>query len=386
MIEKGTSRHTALDVESVDSTGKTKPGRNNKIWILLIGFVAVLMVLSFLGSTHETVSTPIMDVAGPANTPTRRGSKTPIRTSTRMTPEELEEQGRLEMQKKLTQHSSEDDGPPIGYVRVPKIPEGRRTDDDKKLHIIFSSGCNWFQHWQSELVLATANFVKQRGRITRIVSGCHDRSAEKISHRHQTFPSGLNDLLVPFERLNRSTNENFGLFITPSFPGAKDFPWINKPSSIRYFVEKARPELDRMGESIIVILDPDFVFLKPLTMSPLPRSDILFSGSPSPVVADIEDANVVIKGRPVAQHYGLEGGWVTRFPVAKITGEGSPATTYSSGEAAKWFSVGPPLMLHVDDLTDLAALWQDYMKPVLEVRLRNVRESSNTYNDSWITG
>jgi len=180
------------------------------------------------------------------------------------------------MQERL---SSVEDGIPVGYVRIPRFREDIVPNaDDRKLHIIFSSGCNYFQHWQSELLLASAHFVKQGGRITRVVSGCHDKSAEKVGHRHQTFPPGQNDLLVPFAELNRSVNEDFGLYITPSFPGAKDFPWINKPSSIEHFILNARPELDRVGETIVTILDPDFVFLKPFTQRELPGSELLPPG------------------------------------------------------------------------------------------------------------
>ena len=238
--------------------------------------------------------------------------------------------------------------------------------DDGKLHIIFSSGCNWFQHWQSELLMATADMVGQRGRVTRIVSGCHDKSAETVRHTHQTFPAGNNDKLVPLELLNRSVNENFGLFITPSFEGAKDFPWINKPSSINYFMQHAREELDRLGETVIAILDPDFVFLKPLTQTgSLPEDVIQSRGSDG---KENNPIDVVKEGRPVAQRYGLEGHWIKRFPVKEITGDAnSPALLYSTREAARYFSVGPPLILHVNDITELAVLWERYMRPVLKI-------------------
>mmetsp|Transcript_12645 Transcript_12645/g.20436 ORF Transcript_12645/g.20436 Transcript_12645/m.20436 type:complete len:567 (+) Transcript_12645:206-1906(+) len=261
------------------------------------------------------------------------------------------------------------DGALIGYVRVPKIPEGPRTGDDGKLHIIFSSGCNYFQHWQSELLLATAYLVGQRGRVTRIVSGCYDKTAENVKHEHQTFPAGKNDQLVPIEILNRSVNENFGLFVTPEFEGAIAFPWINKPSSIKYFMENARPELERLGETVIAILDPDFIFLKPLTQVGEKPSDMIIS---EPVLKDKDLNNpvdVVVKGRPVAQRYGLGGGWVDpKWDLDVITGDHStPAKKWTREEAQLWTDVGPPLMAHVDDLTPLSVLWEKYMRPVLEI-------------------
>ena len=281
---------------------------------------------------------------------------------------DVDDRARIAMQEKLTFFSADSlDGVshkvmPLGYVRVPRMSK-EPSSDNGKLHVIFSSGCNYFQHWQSELLLASAKWVGQRGRITRIVSGCHDKSAEKVRHSHQTFPAGKNDLLVPLKELNRSVNEDFGLYITPSFEGAKDFPWINKPSSIEYFLEHAAPELERAGESVIAILDPDFIFLKRLTQESLHADDILTSHSLRPS----SGLNVVKKGRPVAQRYGIGGGWVGKFPVAEMVGKDSNALSYSHREAAKHFSVGPPLMLHVDDARDLSVLWEKTMRPVLKI-------------------
>ena len=262
------------------------------------------------------------------------------------------------------------DGSLVGYVRVPRLPKGERTADDGKLHIIFSSGCNYFQHWQSELLLASAYLVGQRGRITRIVSGCNDKAAETVEHKEQTFPSGKNDLLVPLSLLNRSVNEDFGLFVTPMFEGARDFPWINKPSSIRYFMDRAGKELARAGETVIAILDPDFVFLRPLTQTGAPASQILVSHGHDTDQGANAPLDVVKKGRPVAQRYGLEGGWVSRtYDLKFITGEEAPvAGTWTAMDAAKWTSVGPPLMLHVDDLSALSVLWEKYMRPVLKTK------------------
>lgn len=316
----------------------------------LVAFLVVLGMVFYLGRIHNDHGT---------TAPNKEQQQQPLPHALLSDPSSLlnDDEARLKMQEKL---SSTEDGIPVGYVRIPRFREDNLpNEDNRKLHVIFSSGCNYFQHWQSELLLASAYFVKQGGRITRIVSGCHDKSAEKVGHRHQTFPPGQNDLLVPFEELNRSVNEDFGLYITPSFPGAKDFPWINKPSSIEHFILHARPELDRVGETIVAILDPDFVFLKPFTQRELPASDLLPPGLSDGV-------NVAKKGTPVAQHYGLGGGWVHKFPVKDIVGADSHALTYDSNSAAKYFAVGPPLILHADDLTALAPLWSQYMRPVLK--------------------
>ena len=224
-------------------------------------------------------------------------------------------------------------------------------------------------------MLASAWLVGQRGRITRIVSGCHDKRAEHVAHRHQTFPAGKNDLLVPMEHLDRSVHDDFGLYVTPPFEGAVDFPWINKPSSIDYFAKHALPELQRMGETVVAILDPDFIFLKPLTMRGEDSDDIIQTRrSAEPIAKPID---VVEKGRPVAQRYGIEGGWVGKFDVAKFIGDPrSPALSYSHSKAGKYFSVGPPMMFHVDDLVKFAPLWSKLMRPV-------VKQDPDILADMW---
>jgi len=369
----GTKRAPESDIETAQSSDNKSEKENNlpKLFIGLAVFGVVLYIASLvLEPSGAVVPVTVQDqftqirnarldeIKGqlpPPNPP----PEAPVVGAA--DPRELTEAARIAMQQRLTTPS--EDGYPTGYVRVPKLVGGKKDHyDDGRLHIIFSSGCNYFQHWQSEMLLATAKYVGQRGRVTRIVSGCHDKKAEKINHKHQTFPKGTNDLLVPFKELNRSVNDNFGLYITPTFEGAMHFPWINKPSSIDYFIQHARPDLDRLGETVIAILDPDFVFLEALTQQPLDVDSML-----STVGTLTKGDNVVRRGRPVAQHYGLGGGWVSRFDVASIAGKDSHATTYSAGTAAKHFAVGPPLMLHVDDLADLAPIWRKNMVEVLKV-------------------
>ena len=67
-----------------------------------------------------------------------------------------------------------------------KKPNSPSAEDNEKytpddIHIVFSTGCNLFQHWQAEVVLHSHMKVGQRGKITRVVSGC-DTEAEKRKH------------------------------------------------------------------------------------------------------------------------------------------------------------------------------------------------------------
>ena len=112
----------------------------------------------------------------------------------------------------------------VGFVRTPTLPPGEHTADDGKLHIIFSTGCNRYQQWQSQLLLASAANVGQRGRITRIVSGCYDHlegDSDESALKGKHFSKSNNDkqTAIPISELSESTNPNFGLFMTPSFEG-----------------------------------------------------------------------------------------------------------------------------------------------------------------------
>ena len=71
---------------------------------------------------------------------------------------------------------------PVEKAIEPLVSSGvdeHYTDDD--IHIVFSTGCNLFQHWQAEVVLFSHLKVGQGGKITRVVSGC-DTEAQKRAH------------------------------------------------------------------------------------------------------------------------------------------------------------------------------------------------------------
>ena len=54
----------------------------------------------------------------------------------------------------------ENDEMPVGYVVKPTYRDNeKKTVDDGKLHIIFSSGCNYFQHWFIHLLLPFSHSI-----------------------------------------------------------------------------------------------------------------------------------------------------------------------------------------------------------------------------------
>jgi hypothetical protein len=63
----------------------------------------------------------------------------------------------------------------------PPVDVVKGYDEEEDIHVVFSTGCNLFQHWQAEVVLHSHMKVGQKGKITRVVSGC-DTESEKREH------------------------------------------------------------------------------------------------------------------------------------------------------------------------------------------------------------
>ena len=281
---------------------------------------------------------------------------------------------------------------PTGFIKAPRVRAGDRKHDDGLLHIIFSSGCTWFQHWQAELLLGSAFKVGQRGRITRIVSGCYSNHIEGEIDPSLLKGKGImkshslvdDENMVPLSELMSSVHEDFGLFVTPSFAGASEFPWMNKANSINYFMQHSKEELDREGETVIAVLDPDFLFVSPMTQAPAKLEDIIqlvpsavekWNGKGEPI-------NVVKPGRPVGQRYDMGGAWVQNYDMKTLTGDpNTKAATYTPAMMRKYLDVGPPFMVHRTDMVPLAKLWATYMHGVLAQSKKVLLESDmHAYN------
>lgn len=231
-------------------------------------------------------------------------------------------------------------------------------DPDDDIHIIFSTGCNAYQQWQAELLLFSHFLSGQKGKITRIVSGCED-NGELKHHKFVTHPGGGLDKIVGASFLEKSVHPDFRLHTTPAFEGSKEFPWFNKPFSIEHWTKKGE---HHPSKGAVVIIDPDEVFLEPLTQHPLPPEDLIFSGIPAE-----PGLNVVVPKKPVGQMYGLGDGWVHKFDRESICGKNSPCSKVTSKDAWLHYAVGPPYIIHMQDMKELTTLWSNYMRPVFKV-------------------
>lgn len=198
------------------------------------------------------------------------------------------------------------------------------------MHFVFSTTCTGYQHWQSENLMYSANAVHQPGRFTRILSGCTPEQTLEVLNRG-------------------STNPNLGFHVVPEY---KDHPYpdvndnnytpYNKPFGIRHWLKHANPPVT---ESIIIVIDPDFYFLRQFFVNTKDSKRWVYTGKRAPDTVN----DTVSPGIAVAQN------WVAYLgPLAftkkraeenkKLCGLG-PECQVSESDAKEYYSVGPPYAL-----------------------------------------
>lgn len=55
------------------------------------------------------------------------------------------------------------------------------SQEDGQMHVVFSTDCSPYQDWQTLLLFHSATVVGQKGRITRIASGCDEAKQKKLN-------------------------------------------------------------------------------------------------------------------------------------------------------------------------------------------------------------
>ena len=227
------------------------------------------------------------------------------------------------------------------------------------IHVLFSTDCSPFQHWQSYLFFYSASRAKQPGYVTRIASGCNESQQMEEERWHETH-------------IRQAMSDRFRIHFTPSYSGAKDYKFFNKPFGLKHFLEHS----DFMGltesgdvkdpSSIIILCDPDFLILRPITDDFTneretiinPKRKRAFIGNNAPLIAK--------HGNMVSQTWeGLGSKWRT-FNLNKIVGADSPAKLVDQTDAQLFYPAGPPYIGTARDMYRIAVKWTDFAIPVYE--------------------
>ncbi|KAL7531047.1 hypothetical protein ACHAXR_007925 [Thalassiosira sp. AJA248-18] len=233
------------------------------------------------------------------------------------------------------------------------------------LHIIFSTDCGSFQHWQSYLFFHAALKVQQPGYVTRIASGCTDEQLEEEKKWH-------------YEHIQSKMSDRFRVHFTPHFSGVKDpetgevkgdYKFFNKPFGLKHFLEynellgfdESGKEMKHPGD-IIILTDPDFLLLRPITDDFSNERETLVGGRRKSIY-EKKESHFVTHGNPYAQTYGLGTQW-RKFDLDAIAGADSPAKDVEQKEGGLNFPAGPPYIGTARDMYNIAVTWSEFAPKV----------------------
>jgi hypothetical protein len=211
--------------------------------------------------------------------------------------------------------------------------------DHTRYHIIFSTDCSPYQHWQSYLVYFSAMKLRQPGHVTRIASGCENGDAQLMNDWFHEHIQGM--------------SSRFHLHLTPKFSSVKDshgkpigdYKFFNKPFGLKHWMEHAEHMSMSQSDDIVILIDPDMLLLRPLTGDFSDDREVVFGPKRLPNIL----GRKVEHGLPFAQTYGFGSQW-QNLDLDKIAGPNSPAKQYDNTDGRIYFPAGPPYMATVRDM------------------------------------
>jgi peptidyl serine alpha-galactosyltransferase len=240
-----------------------------------------------------------------------------------------------------------------------------RDKDGIRYHVVFSTDCSPYQHWQSYLVFFTAMKNRQPGHVTRIASGCEDEEAQAMKDWFEQDVAFLSP-------------KRFHLQLTPHFSQVKnekgeivgDYKFFNKPFGLKYWMENsALLQYDASSDSfpssvrddVVILIDPDMAILRPITAD--------FSNDRETVIGARRLEHIIARkvgpGHPFAQVYGFGVQW-SNLDLAKIAGPDSPAVNVSKTDGGLYYPVGPPYLGTMQDLHQISIYWSKFVPGVYE--------------------
>jgi len=270
----------------------------------------------------------------------------------------------------------------LGVVSKAKVLAEQNARDEA-IHILFSTDCSAFQDWQALVVFHSAHQVGQRGHVTRIASGCDAKAQfELVTLYARLWP------------VSRTGGWVYSVHFHPDFKAevlihSKAYKPFGVLNWLRVYADRklaktsvhsrdagsARPLVG--NDTIIALIEPDFLFLRPLTLQVRDNAASLFPESSGAGSTESAMPDYVRRGRPVGQLIrGLGAPWAlpenrqkpkkalrerdgvsNYFDVEYICGKGSACASIGFEDAIKWHAVGPPYIVHIDDFRLIVDSW-----------------------------
>ena len=250
-----------------------------------------------------------------------------------------------------TNHNNMNDKVTIDNSIPMTDPHTTPRDNIPHVHLVFSTDCEVFQDWQSVVLFHSAMLVNQPGNITRIASGCSEvKKTQLIQLYNKLFPQYTIHFTPDFKKDSKTGHK---------------YHFYNKPYGLYHWLTHSTPRLT--NDTIIVLLDPDMVILRPITAHIQSLDNIL--NHKHTRVPELPE--YVSRGYPVGQLYGLDAPWARSPPMkhfnrTRICGVNSPCLRESESHAALHYSIGPPYLVEYSDMVRIAASWTKMVPYVYE--------------------
>lgn len=233
-------------------------------------------------------------------------------------------------------------------------------------HVIFSSGCSTFQDWQSYVFFYHVLQSGQEGHVTRIASGCPTSTEEKTLQ--DIFAKEIEVMQPGYHHLHLTPDYSR---IPKKNPGK--FKYFNKPYGVRHWMEHALgyPDNHKLhDESVIVLLDPDQILLRPFTGDFSNSSEYWRLQHEYGHKRILERPHINLKvehGSPFSQQFGYGLQWLKKVDPSYVFQDRlpSPVLNMTQKEAFDfYFSMGPPYVATAKDMWSIVTTWSDIVPRV----------------------
>jgi hypothetical protein len=237
-------------------------------------------------------------------------------------------------------------------------------------HVIFSSGCSTFQDWQSYVFFYHVLKSGQKGHVTRIASGCPTSTEEKTLQ--DIFAKEIQSMRPGYHHLHLTPD-----YSTIPKKFRNKFKYFNKPYGVRHWMEHALGYPNNHAlhdDSIIILLDPDQILLRPFTGDFSNSSEsseawrLHHEYGPKRISERPKFSRTVQHGSPFAQQYGYGLQWLDKVrPEYVFQGQRwpTPVSNLTRKEARDfYYAMGPPYVITAKDLWSIVTTWSDIVPRV----------------------
>lgn len=221
-------------------------------------------------------------------------------------------------------------------------------------YLTFSTSCSESQNWQSFMLFFFAHKVNQPGDVIRIASGCSDQQKQKLEEFHESVIKKL--------------SPNFHVHFTPNFAkiSGDNYKYYNKPFGVRHFMAnwlKYDENNPKLKNSIIMILDPDMILLRPLTYDFTSSNVMIHQSKRGP-----PKVKKVMHGQPWASLYAFgDGPFRQDLNYIFSNHTDSPALRATGDEQRNNYPGGPPYMATGKDMWSIVNAWTELVPNVHHV-------------------